>query len=94
VHTYHAPAGNGVRADSGVYAGADISFHYDPLISKVVAWGRDREEGINRMKRALAEYRIEGIKTTIPYFFKVLEHRDFVAGNYTTSLVDSMLLAN
>ena len=93
VMQYHAPGGSGVRADSGVYAGADISFHYDPLISKVVTWGRDREEGISRMKRALSEYRIEGIKTNIPYFFKVLENREFLSGTYTTSLVENMRMS-
>jgi len=93
VGNYHAPGGSGVRADSGIHAGADISFHYDPLISKLVTWGRDREEGISRMKRALSEYRIDGIKTNIPYFFRVLENIDFIAGNYTTSLVEDMRLA-
>ncbi len=93
VGSYHAPGGSGVRADSGVSAGADISFHYDPLISKVVTWGRSREEGISRMKRALSEYRIDGIQTNIAYFLKVLENRDFISGNYTTALVDNMRIS-
>jgi len=87
---YREPGGSGVRSDSGVYAGSDISSHYDPLISKLVTWGRTREEGISRMKRALAEYRIEGIKTNIPYFFRILENEEFLSGNYTTSLIDNM----
>jgi acetyl-CoA carboxylase biotin carboxylase subunit len=87
---YREPGGSGVRSDSGVYAGSDISFHYDPLISKLVTWGRTREEGISRMKRALAEYRIEGIKTNISYFFRILENEEFLSGNYTTSLIDNM----
>lgn len=90
ISVYRAPGGSGVRADSGVYAGADVSFYYDPLISKVVTWGSTRDEGISRMKRALSEYRIEGIKTNIPYFFRLLENGEFLSGNYTTSLVDSM----
>jgi acetyl-CoA carboxylase biotin carboxylase subunit len=73
-----------------VCAGSDVSFHYDPLISKLVTWGRTRDEGISRMKQALSEYKIEGVKTNIAYFLKVLENGEFLSGNYTTSLVDRM----
>jgi len=85
---YREPEGSGIRSDSGVCAGDDVSFHYDPLISKVATWGRTRDEGISRMKKALAEFRIEGIKTNIAYFLKVLENGEFLSGNYTTSLVE------
>ena len=81
-----------MRSDSGVFAGSDISFHYDPLISKLVTWGRTRDEGISRMKRALLEYKIEGVKTNIAYFSKILENGKFLSGNYTTSLVEHMSL--
>ncbi len=86
---YVSPAGGiGVRDDSGVYEGFEVPIFYDPLISKLVTWGRDREEAINRMKRALFEYRIAGIKTSIPYFLQIFENKEFLSGNYTTSLIE------
>lgn len=86
---YVSPAGGiGVRDDSGVYEGFEVPIFYDPLISKLVTWGRDREEAINRMKRALYEYRIAGIKTSIPYFLQIFENEEFLSGNYTTSLIE------
>ncbi len=86
---YVSPAGGiGVRDDSGVYEGFEVPIFYDPLISKLVTWGRDREEAINRMKRALFEYRIAGIKTSIPYFLQIFENEEFLSGNYTTNLIE------
>jgi len=86
---YVSPAGGiGVRDDSGVYEGFEVPIYYDPLISKLVTWGRNRAEAINRMKRALFEYRIAGIKTSIPYFLQILENEEFLSGNYTTSLIE------
>lgn len=86
---YVSPAGGiGVRDDSGVYEGFEVPIFYDPLISKLITWGRDREEAINRMKRALYEYRIAGIKTSIPYFLQIFENEEFLSGNYTTSLIE------
>ncbi len=86
---YVPPAGGiGVRDDSGVYEGFEVPVHYDPLISKLVTWGRDRTEAINRMKRALFEYRIAGINTSIPYFLQILENEEFLSGNYTTNLIE------
>lgn len=86
---YVAPAGGiGIRDDTGVYEGYTVPVYYDPLISKLITWGRDREEAINRMKRALFEYRIAGISTSIPYFLRILENREFLSGKYTTSLVE------
>ncbi len=86
---YVSPAGGiGVRDDSGVYEGFEVPIFYDPLISKLVTWGRNRQEAINRMKRALYEYRIAGIKTSIPYFLQIFENEEFLSGNYTTSLIE------
>jgi len=86
---YVSPAGGiGVRDDSGVYEGFEVPIFYDPLISKLITWGRDREEAIARMKRALYEYRIAGIKTSIPYFLQIIENEEFISGNYTTNLIE------
>jgi len=88
---YVPPAGGiGIRDDSGVYEGFEVPIYYDPLISKLVTWGRDRTEAINRMKRALFEYRIAGIKTSIPYFLQILENEEFLSGNYTTNLIEKI----
>ncbi|MBI2840837.1 MAG: acetyl-CoA carboxylase biotin carboxylase subunit [Acidobacteria bacterium] len=82
--------GPGIRNDSGVYEGFTVPIYYDPLISKLVAWGRDRAEAIGRMRRALREYHVTGIKTTIPLMHMILAHPGFVAGNYSTSLIDRL----
>ncbi len=82
--------GIGIRNDSGVYEGFEVPIFYDPLISKLVSWGRDRMEAIQRMKRALLEYHIVGIKTTIPFFIRVLQHPDFVNGNYNTHFIEKL----
>jgi acetyl-CoA carboxylase biotin carboxylase subunit len=83
VDVYHPPGGLGVRVDSALYAGYRIPPHYDSLIAKLVSYGRTREEAIARMKRALREFVITGVKTTIPLHQKILEAPDFVAGDYT-----------
>ncbi len=85
----HVPGGPGVRDDSGVYEGYSVPVHYDPLISKLVAWGRDREEAVARMRRAVSEYKVLGIQTTLPFFAKVMRHPDFLAGDFDTSFVDA-----
>jgi acetyl-CoA carboxylase biotin carboxylase subunit len=85
------PAGPGVRRDSGVYEGWTIPLEYDPLISKLVVWGTDRNEAIARMRRALGEYEIFGVQTNIPFFRRVLEHPDFIAGNLDTGFIDRAL---
>ena len=89
-----APAGPGIREDSGVYEGWKVPLEYDPLLSKLMAWGTDRTEAITRMRRALGEYTVEGIRTTIPFFRRVLEHPDFVAGRFDTDFVDRLLADN
>jgi acetyl-CoA carboxylase biotin carboxylase subunit len=86
-----APAGPGVRDDSGVYEGGEVPIHYDPLISKLVAWGADRAEAIARMRRAVSEYAVLGITTTLPFFDRVLRHPAFVAGDIDTGFIERHL---
>lgn len=85
---YLAPGGNGVRVDSAVYPGYTISPHYDSMIAKLIVWGSTREEAISRMKRALHEFAIEGIKTTIPFHLKVLDHEKFVSGDFDIKFLE------
>jgi len=85
------PAGPGVRRDSGVYEGWTVPLEYDPLLSKLVVWGSNRGEAITRMRRALGEYEVFGIRTNIPFFRRVLEHPDFVAGRLDTGFIDRVL---
>lgn len=82
------PQGPGVRDDSGVYQGAEVSIYYDPMISKFAVHGRDRAEALDRMRRALAEYEIGGIKTTLPFFREVLEDEEFIAGKIDTGFIE------
>jgi acetyl-CoA carboxylase, biotin carboxylase subunit len=81
------PSGNGVRDDGGIYEGSEISIYYDPMISKFCVFGRTREEAIGRMRRALQEYEVGGIKTTLPFFREVVEDPEFIAGNLDTSFI-------
>jgi acetyl-CoA carboxylase biotin carboxylase subunit len=83
------PGGPGIRDDSGVYAGYTVPIHYDPLVSKLVAHGATRTEAIERMRRALAEYRVIGIKTTLRFLEQVLQDPRFEAGDYDTGFVDA-----
>jgi acetyl-CoA carboxylase biotin carboxylase subunit len=87
------PAGPGVRRDSGVYEGWTVPLEYDPLLSKIAVWGTGRSEAIARMRRALGEYEIFGIKTNIPFFRRLLEHPEFVAGHLDTGFIDRALAA-
>ncbi|HMQ04097.1 MAG TPA: acetyl-CoA carboxylase biotin carboxylase subunit [Pyrinomonadaceae bacterium] len=82
------PHGSGIRDDGGVYEGWEVSIHYDPMISKFTAYGRDRRESIEKMKRALAEYQISGIKTTIPFFRQVLVDEEFIEGRIDTGFIE------
>ena len=91
IHALRVPGGPGVRDDSGVYEGWEVPVHYDPLLSKLIAWGESREEAISRMQRAVAEYRLLGIKTTLPFFERVLRHPAFRAGEFDTSFVEAVL---
>ncbi len=81
------PQGPGVRDDGGVYEGAEVSIHYDPMISKFAVHGRDRAEAIDRMRRALAEYEIGGIKTTLPFFRELMDDAEFVEGKLDTGFI-------
>ena len=87
------PAGPGVRRDSGVYEGWTVPLEYDPLLSKVAVWGTERAEAIARMRRALGEYEIFGIKTNIAFFRRLLEHPEFAAGRLDTGFIDRALAA-
>ncbi len=86
---YLAPGGFGVRVDSAVYAGYSIPPYYDSMIAKLIVWGKDRNEAIDRMKRALGEFVVEGITTTIPFHLKVLEHEVFVSGHFDTKFLET-----
>ena len=86
--TLFEPSGPGIRNDSGVCAGSTIPVHYDPLISKLIAHGRDRSEAIARMRRALKEYKVSGVRTTIPFFDALLSHPEFVKGNLHTHFIE------
>ncbi|CAM1346005.1 acetyl-CoA carboxylase biotin carboxylase subunit [Tenacibaculum crassostreae] len=88
ITSYHAPGGHGVRIDTHVYAGYMIPPNYDSMISKLIVTAQTREEAINKMKRALDEYVIEGVKTTIPFHRQLMDHPDYVAGNYTTKFME------
>ena len=81
------PSGPGIRDDSGVYEGWEVPLFYDPLLSKLVAHGADRAQAIARLRRALREYKVLGIRTTLPFFERVLDHPDFLSGRYDTGLV-------
>jgi acetyl-CoA/propionyl-CoA carboxylase biotin carboxyl carrier protein len=85
---YREPGGLGVRVDSGAVAGSTISQYYDNLVAKLVVWGRDRDEALRRSRRALDEYKITGIQTTIPAHQLLIDHPDFVTGNHHTKWVE------
>ncbi len=87
--TYHAPGGHGVRIDTHVYAGYEISPFYDSMISKLIVVAQTREEAILKMKRALSEYIIEGVKTTIPFHQKLMEDPKFIEGDFNTSFMET-----
>ncbi len=82
------PLGLGIRTDGYVYEGYEIPFHYDPMISKLISWAPTRQEAIERMKRALYEYKITGVKTSIPFVSRIMEADDFVQGKYDTHFIE------
>ena len=88
ITTLHFPGGHGVRLDTHVYSGYVIPPHYDSMIAKLITTAQTRQEAINKMKRALDEFYIEGIKTTIPFHRKLMDHPDYIAGNYTTKFME------
>ena len=84
---YQTPKGNGVRVDDGFEEGMDIPIYYDPMISKLISYGSDRNEAINRMIRAITEYKIDGCETTLPFGTFVMEHDAFISGDFDTNFV-------
>ena len=86
-----APSGPGIRHDSGVTMGSEVTLHYDPLISKLIAWAPDRIGMINRINRALEEFQITGVTTIIPFLREILTFEAFQSGNYTTQIVSEIL---
>jgi len=88
ITTLHIPGGHGIRVDTHVYAGYTIPPNYDSMIAKLITTAQTREEAISKMKRALDEFVIEGIKTTIPFHRQLMDHPDYIAGNYTTKFME------
>jgi acetyl-CoA carboxylase biotin carboxylase subunit len=88
----HVPGGHGIRVDSHVYAGYTIPPNYDSMIAKLITVAQTREEAIAKMYRALSEFVIEGVQTTIPFHLKLMQNEDFIAGNYTTKFMESFEL--
>ena len=93
ITTLHAPGGHGVRLDTHVYAGYIIPPYYDSMIAKLITTAQTRQEAISKMRRALDEFVIEGVKTTIPFHRQLMDHPDYVAGNYTTKFMEDFVMA-
>ncbi len=85
---YRIPAGPGVRVDSGVVIFSEIPVYYDPMFAKLIVWGKDRSEAISRMKRALEEFRVSGVTTTIVFHREVLSNKKFIAGDFSTKFLE------
>ena len=92
ITTLHSPGGHGVRLDTHVYAGYIIPPNYDSMIAKLIPTAQTSEEAIFKMKRALDEFVIEGIKTTIPFHRQLMDHPDYIAGNYTTKFMEDFVI--
>jgi acetyl-CoA carboxylase biotin carboxylase subunit len=92
ITTFHAPGGHGVRLDTHAYAGYTIPPNYDSMIAKLITIAQTREEAIAKMRRALHEFVIDGVKTTIPFHKKLMDDPDFIAGNYTTKFMETFNL--
>jgi acetyl-CoA carboxylase biotin carboxylase subunit len=86
---YREPGGPWVRVDSGVYEGAEVPIYYDPMVAKLVVWGQDRDDAIRRTARALREFRIRGIRTTLAFFRALLRESDFLEGRYDTGFLSA-----
>ncbi|MCE6992321.1 acetyl-CoA carboxylase biotin carboxylase subunit [Dyadobacter sp. CY323] len=89
LHTYIKPDGNGVRVDDGFEQGMDIPIYYDPMISKLIAYGENREEAIQKMVRAIDEYQISGVETTLSFCRFVMKHPVFISGSFDTNFVSN-----
>ncbi|WP_417590875.1 acetyl-CoA carboxylase biotin carboxylase subunit [Owenweeksia hongkongensis] len=92
ITTFHAPGGHGVRLDTHVYAGYMIPPYYDSMIAKLITTAQTREEAIDKMRRALDEFVIEGVKTTIPFHRALMDDPEYLAGNYTTKFMEDFKL--
>jgi acetyl-CoA carboxylase biotin carboxylase subunit len=92
IKTLHLPGGFSVRVDTHVYQGYEIPMFYDSMIAKLIVWGKDRNEAITRMKRALDEFVVEGVPTTIPFHSKVMNHPVFLGGTHTTRFLEEFEL--
>lgn len=90
IELFYQPGGPGVRVDTAVYGGWTVPSQYDSLIAKLIVHGRDREEAVSRMRRALDDFVVEGIKTTVPFHRRVLDHKDFLKGKYNTGFLERM----
>jgi acetyl-CoA carboxylase biotin carboxylase subunit len=93
IHLVNEPSGPGVRVDSSLFGGLEVSQYYDSLLSKLIVWGRDRDEALRRLQRALSEYQVLGVKTTIPFHQALIENADFAAGNLDTHFLERHELA-
>lgn len=91
IHELHIPDGLGIRFDGGVIVGQSITPYYDPLLGKLITWGNNRHEALNRMKRALTECRIAGVETTVPFCLSVLNHPQFKKGHYNTHFIQDKM---
>jgi acetyl-CoA carboxylase, biotin carboxylase subunit len=89
---HRLPSGPGIRVDRGIDVLSEVSIYYDPMLSKLITWGKDREEAIQRMKRALGEYQIAGVKTNINFFYWILEHNKFLDSSFDNNFLDSEFL--
>ncbi len=94
ISTLHFPGGHGIRLDTHVYSGYIIPPHYDSMIAKLITTAQTREGAISKMKRALEEFIIEGVKTTIPFHLKLMSHPDYIKGNYTTKFMEDFSIEN
>jgi acetyl-CoA carboxylase biotin carboxylase subunit len=91
IEMYYAPGGRGVRVDSHAYAGYTIPPHYDSMIGKLITWGKDRKEAMDKMNRALSEYMLTGVKSTIAFEQAILQDPNFRRGNYSTNFIEHLL---
>ena len=93
ITNFHSPGGHGVRVDTHVYAGYTIPPYYDSMIAKLICVAQTREEAISTMERALSEFVIEGVKTTIPMHLRLMADPNFRAGNFTTKFMETFNLS-
>jgi acetyl-CoA carboxylase biotin carboxylase subunit len=91
VTAVEVPGGPGVRVDTAIFAGYQIPPFYDSMVGKLIVWGADREEALARARRALEEYRLEGIETTIPLHLRLLDDKAFRSGEYHTGYLEGLL---